>query len=175
MLIVLGIIIAAILVGAGLYLYGPAELREAPPVEQADAAPVLIEEGAGPVEFSVLAEGPRASLPARKNYAVYDAEEFVRLWALAYGDDVPPLPGVDFDTHYVIGAFAGEKPTGGYGIDITGVEDSGNVRTVSMTLSRPGQGCIVTQAATSPFQFIVLPITDREHEREEREEVSSCR
>lgn len=174
MLIVLGICLAAILVGAGLYFYGPSELREAQVLEGTEAS-ALGADQAVPVSFTVLAEGTNASgVSERKNYAVYTEEDFARLWAMAYGTDGQAMPSIDFDSQYVIGVFAGQKPTGGHTIEVASITDASSIRTVSMALTRPGEGCMTLQALTSPFQLIAVPVSDRELARTETEVEASC-
>lgn len=175
MLIVLGITLAAIIVGAVLYMYGPSALREMPAVANEASEPSFEEDGIGTVSFTVIAEGAQAvSAPVRKNYGVYDEAEFARIWKMAYGESGPPLPAIDFDTQYVIGAFAGEKPTGGHTIEITTIRDASNLRTVEMTLERPAPGCIVSQALTSPFQFVSVPLSGRTLARADSEVEVAC-
>lgn len=174
MLIVLVICLAAILVGAGLYFYGPSELRETPVLEGTEAS-ALGADQAIPVSFAVLAEGTNASgVSERKNYAVYTKEDFARLWTMAYRDDTSAMPSIDFDSQYVIGVFAGEKLSGGHTIEVASITDASSIRTVSMTLTRPGEGCVVSEALTSPFQLIAVPVSDRELARTETEVVAAC-
>jgi len=174
MLIVLGIIVAAILVGAGLYFYGPGELRETP-TREGNEASALSAEVAEDISFKVIAEGSNASsVAARKNYAVFDEGEFERLWTMAYGEEAPTLPSVDFDSQYVIGVFAGEKTTGGHAIKVEAITDENAVRNVAITIEIPSRDCLVTEALTSPFQIVVVPFSDRELIRTDTEVESSC-
>ena len=174
MLIVLGISLAAIVVGAGLYFYGPSELRETPVLNGTEAS-VLSADQAVAVSFAVLAEGTNASsVSERKNFAAYTEEDFARLWAMAYGTGGETMPSIDFDTQYVIGVFAGEKSSGGHSIKVASVTDASSIRTVSMALMRPGEGCVVSQALTNPFQLIAVPVSDRELARTETEFTVAC-
>jgi len=174
MIIVLGMSTAAILVGAALYVYGPSELRETPQLEGNEAsamgAGVVLED----VSYSVLAEGTNASVTERKNYAVYTETDFARLWSMSYGDGAPALPDVDFDTHYVIGVFAGQKSSGGHAISVSRVTDASDVRTVAVTLTAPEEGCMVTQALTSPFELVVVPVSELKLARTEETVTAPC-
>lgn len=169
--ILIGATAAAVALGAVLYMYGPNELREVP-VQGGVGA--LGADAGETVAFSVLAEGAHAAdMESRKNVAVYSADEFERLWRMAFGDR-SGMPEVDFDTQYVVGVFAGTKPSGGYGIRVERVVDGNGVRTVEMVITKPGPGCQVTQALTSPFQIIVLPFSDRQLARAEEEVEALC-
>ena len=172
LLIVLGICLAAIAVGALLYVYGPKELQQAPVIS--DDTQILVEQ-TDTVPFTVIAEDTYANAVAeRKNYAVYDEAEFQRLWTMAYGSAAPVLPPVDFEKDYVVGVFAGEKASGGYGIRVADITDSGNARTIGIDLIRPGAGCVTSQAITRPFQFVSVPLSEHALSRKDREVVTAC-
>jgi len=173
MLIVLGICLAAIMVGAGLYFYGPSELRETPSL--GNEASAIGADQATLIPFTVLSEGTNAAgVAERKNFAVYSQEDFERLWTMTFGPDTSAMPSVNFDSYYVIGVFAGEKASGGHTIDVASVTDANSLRTVAISLTRPGEGCVVTQALTRPFQLIMVPVSDRELARTETEVVADC-
>ena len=167
MLIVLVIVLGAILVGAGLYFYGPEEIRDAQVGPSASVASAQI-------PFQVIAEGESAAeVRERKNYAVYSEEDLEELWRMAYGD-TSTLPRVDFTQNYVIAVFAGEKASGGHDIEVADIEDTESKRKVSIALTRPGAGCMTTQALTRPFQIVVVPASDLELAREEAEIEVAC-
>lgn len=158
-LIVLGICLAAIVVGGALYMYGPDVLRENPLKES--GASVLGADLAEEVSFSVLVEGQDSQITERKNFAAYSSEDFQDLWTRAFGESAPALPSVNFDESYVIGVFAGQKPSGGHSIAVSRVIDENGVRNVAIAITRPGAECVTSQALTSPYQFIVVPFSDR--------------
>lgn len=173
MLIALGICLAAIMVGAGLYFYGPSEMREATVLEGTEAS-ALGSDQAETVSFAVLAEGTNASgVAERKNFAVYTKDDFVRLWAMTDAG-ASEMPAVDFEKEYVIGVFAGEKASGGHTIKVTSVTDASSLRTIAIELTRPGAGCVVSQALTRPYQLITVPVSDRSLARTESETEASC-
>jgi len=173
MLIVLGICLAAIGVGAGLYFYGPSEMRETPVLDNSEASALGADQEAS-VSFTVLAEGTNASgVSERKNFAVYTDEDFVRLWAMT-GASASEMPAVNFEEQYVIGVFAGEKLSGGHGIEVTSVTDASSLRTVAIALTRPGADCVVTEALTRPYQLIAVPVSDRSLARTESATEVSC-
>jgi hypothetical protein len=159
-LIILGMCIAAILVGTVLFFSpSPAPVQEnalpAGSDQSAGAGTAAIAKEAVP--FRVLDAGTDARMTARKNYAARDEESLARLWQMAHGDENIPLPSVDFANEYVIGVFAGGKSSGGYSIAVDAVSDYGDVRTVAATVSEPAPSCITTQALTSPYQIIAVP------------------
>jgi hypothetical protein len=58
---------------------------------------------------------------------------------------------LDFKKHTVVGYFAGSKPTGGFTVEIIGVDRKKEGATVKVRLWKPGKGMFVTEALTSPF------------------------
>jgi len=173
MLIVLGIAVVALLAGLAFYYYGSSGVQEGQVAENVQAS-ALSADAEEKIPFTVIAEGANAvDMSARKNYAVYDAEGFTRLWKMAQGEE-GDVPEVDFERDYVIGVFAGEQATGGHEIEVESVTDGNAVRTVAITLSKPGNGCVTTQALTSPYQFVSVPFSDRELTRTNTEIEVAC-
>ncbi len=172
MIVVLVMFAAAILVGGGLFAFGPSALRE--PVAFEGEASALSADVASDVPFAVIAEGNAESVTERKNYAAYTEEDFERLWVMAYGEEAEEMPPVDFDEEYVIGVFAGEKPSGGHGIRVESITDEDALRKIAIAIERPEESCATTAAVTSPFQIVTAPFTDRELARAETEVTVAC-
>ena len=107
------------------------------------------------VPFSEIASGTHSAVADRKNFLITSEEEFGKLWSLISATGTPPA--VDFAKETVIAIFAGEKPTTGYGVMVSNVEDSAHARMVSVTLTEPGENCIEGQAITSPYEVLKLP------------------
>ena len=60
----------------------------------------------------------------------------------------------------VVALFMGERPTGGYAIEITRVERADSGLAVHYRSKGPDQGAMLTQALTQPFHLIKLPRDD---------------
>jgi hypothetical protein len=69
-----------------------------------------------------------------------------------------PQEGIDFDKDIVLCVYRGQKPTGGYGISVTAVEWRNDAVTVSLELSDPPAGSMLTQALTSPYAIYRIGI-----------------
>ncbi len=54
-------------------------------------------------------------------------------------------------------AYQGQKPTGGYSIEITDIKRTGTVLAVTVSERRPASGSFTTQALTSPFVAVSIP------------------
>ena len=68
-----------------------------------------------------------------------------------------PLPDVSFDTRAVVVVYQGQKPTGGYSVEITGIKRTGAVLAVTVGERRPASGSFTTQVITSPFVAVSMP------------------
>lgn len=81
------------------------------------------------------------------------------VWRLAVGHmlPAPTIPVVDFDQSRVVAFFWGQKPTGGFGIQLLNTWLVGSTLRVELRLSSPAPGAIVTQALTSPFLMLEVP------------------
>ena len=72
----------------------------------------------------------------------------------------PPPPSVDFSHDMVVALFMGERPTGGYAIEITRIERTDHGLSVHYRTSRPDPSAIQTQALTQPFHLVTVPRVD---------------
>ncbi|MGE5541256.1 MAG: protease complex subunit PrcB family protein [Bacillota bacterium] len=155
-LIVGGVCVLAVIIGAWLFLTHPATRLLVPPGVDTPQASESRE-----VKFKVLDQGMNAKeITSRKNYAIYDASELADFWKKVHGDDGAPVPTVDFSKNYVIAVFAGTEPTGGYTISVDKIIDTGNTRSVSVVIGEPGAECTVIEEITSPYQLVVVPFSD---------------
>jgi len=71
----------------------------------------------------------------------------------------PPVPAVDFDAENVVTIQMGQKPTGGYGIELA--EPDATLKDgealIRLRWIEPAPGSIVTQILTSPCLIVSLP------------------
>jgi PrcB C-terminal len=107
--------------------------------------------------WDTLAEGGQATGVDQAEYAlIANSEQLLSFWNRAYGSQlsVPPLPDVDFRRETIVAAFAGSKPSGGYGLAVDGVTLEGSDAYIDLTESQPAEGAITTQALTSPWVML---------------------
>lgn len=161
-------------VGASLYYLAPS-----PQFTESNAAPSIVDNAPAKViqaiSFDDLDIGIHAAgVAVRKNYAAYSKEGLEKIWKIAHGTDGSPLPKVDFSKEYVIGIFAGQKSTGGNSIAVTAITETENMRTVAVTLTKPGAGCMVTQSLTNPYQIVTVPFSDATLTHSDTEVITSC-
>src|SRR5262245_47019071 len=72
------------------------------------------------------------------------------------------VPTIDWEKQMVIVVTAGAKPTGGYSVEILGVEAKDKTLTVRWKLNSPGSDSIVTQAFTHPAQVVLVDTAEGE-------------
>jgi hypothetical protein len=157
-LFILALCVVAILLGLFLFFYNPKDLTGQKGTDQSaqvGTATVTVT----PVVFTVLETGGNAleGDGDRKNIAARDQESFDRVWKMAHGAQEIAAPEIDFSKEYIVAVFAGQKPSGGHAIAVTKVEDVGDERVITVTLTAPGANCVVTDMLTSPYQLIRVP------------------
>jgi len=92
-------------------------------------------------------------------YIASTTDQLLTIWRLATGNQLPQpaTPSVDFSQYRVVAFFWGQKPTGGYGLQLQGTRLVGDTLRVTLRLNSPPPGAIVTQALTSPFVMLEVP------------------
>lgn len=101
--------------------------------------------------FKVLSEGSQSNVEKPFIFVARDAETYAQLQNIV--QDLPAANTVDFDSTAVVAAFAGTKPTGGYGVKITKTSQTNMIDLIS-----PPKGAMVTQMITQPFKIVLIPI-----------------
>ena len=83
-------------------------------------------------------------------------------------------PSVDFSREMVIAAVDQAEPSGGYRVEITGIEEIEGRLVVRVSKTIPGPDCIVTAVITQPFHVVRMAKSDLEPELVLSEETVSC-
>jgi hypothetical protein len=107
--------------------------------------------------YDVVAQGGQGSAPPRDTFVVLsDPDELRSFWSAvqATAFTPPPPPELRFDRETILGVRLAERPTGGYGIEVAGVERDGDELFVDVVLREPAEGAIVTQARTQPWAIV---------------------
>ena len=86
------------------------------------------------------------------------AAEFQTLWQ----QHAPgrPMPSVDFAKTMVVAVFLGSRPTGGFGVEITGVRTEGDATIVRWSERKPAPGQMASQVITAPSFIATVPRRD---------------
>jgi hypothetical protein len=68
-----------------------------------------------------------------------------------------PAPAVDLAKNMVIAVFLGSRPSGGYGVEITGIRTDGTTLVVQYAERRPAAGQVAAQVMTAPAHIVSVP------------------
>lgn len=107
--------------------------------------------------WEVLAGGNQAVGVEQPEYLLITNEgELLSVWNRAYGAQltVPPLPEVDFRRETILAVFMGQKPSGGYSIDVQDAALEASDIYVDVIFNEPAAGAMTTQALTSPWVIL---------------------
>lgn len=137
----------------------------------------------GAVNVEQIDQGQYGDIVEGTETVLRNEQEYSTFWMMMHADrdSVPDWPAVDFENQVVVAVVMGERPTGGYSVDVEEVmasEDGNQVR-VEYTETVPGDNCGVTHAITSPYVLAAVgtqdqPIQDEDFTFSGFEESRSC-
>ena len=115
-------------------------------------------EGIVSVSFSTVDRGFRSGVNERKLVIIKSEKEWEDLWRFHKRGFLPKqsVPCVDFKQDMIVAVFSGEKKTGGYGIEITKIEETREKGEVIVFFleTQPPSKAMVTQALTQPYHIV---------------------
>mmetsp|Transcript_7510 Transcript_7510/g.9626 ORF Transcript_7510/g.9626 Transcript_7510/m.9626 type:complete len:129 (+) Transcript_7510:155-541(+) len=116
------------------------------------------------ITFSTVAKGHNSGIKNSANEIIQSGSDFNELWRRHTSIFYPPpdVPPVDFLTETVLAVFRGTKSSGGYGVEVKGVEDTGDEIVVSCETTDPSPYDMVTMALTQPFHIVRTPKTTKD-------------
>jgi hypothetical protein len=109
-----------------------------------------------------VAQGQQSGFADPEYIVIRDAGQWEKVWDRLSAGRLPreKAPEIDFDQRMLLGAFLGEKATGGYAIRIDElVEESSSLR-ATVVVESPGPDEMVTMALTSPYHIVSVPKRD---------------
>jgi hypothetical protein len=110
------------------------------------------------LSFSTIDKGFLSPIKERKLVILKSEKEWGDLWRLHKGAFLPkqPIPSVNFKQDMIVAVFSGEKKTGGYGIEITKIEETREKGEVIVFFleTQPPSKAMVTQALTQPYHIV---------------------
>ncbi len=111
--------------------------------------------------LTTLAKGDASGIVDPSRTVVRDLPGWHALWTAHAGGDAH-APDVDFTTRVVAAAFAGERPSPGYAVEIGEPQREGASLVVPVSETQPGRGMIAAQMIVTPFHIVTLPRYDGE-------------
>lgn len=94
---------------------------------------------------------------AQRSDVVAGQAALQELWNRSCGGG--PAPVVDFAQRTVVAYFWGQKPTGGFRVEILNATAAGGTVTVRVARDAPGAGCVNAQVVTYPAGLATIPRT----------------
>ena len=165
-LILGGAIVVAIIIGVFVFLYGGSGVSNTS-LSSANENRLA----AVAVPFIELAQGVQSNISMRTNYLITSASQLEKLWKIVDTND--KIPNVDFTKNYIVAVFAGNEPTTDYAISVSKIEDT-DVRTVTVTLVKPGNNCLGKDLTTTPYNLVALPKTSLPFTHEDQAATTDC-
>ncbi len=108
------------------------------------------------ISFQTVVKGSRSGVREPLQIVIRSQAEWDALWKrhVSIETNPPPPPAIDFNKQIVIGVFLGEKPTGGYDVEIIRAEQSDGELVLHYREKSPLPGTIAIQSLTQPFHII---------------------
>jgi len=109
------------------------------------------------VQWELVTSGQQAtSVPRQSFRLIRDEAELRSLWNQLHGSQLtlPPLPRVDFSRETILVIMMGERPTGGYSVEVRDVTLEGGDLFIDVRLLEPAADAITTTALTSPWALV---------------------
>lgn len=108
------------------------------------------------VPLTTLAQGSDSGIVSSRRAIVRDVASWCALWADHAGPD-SVTPDIDFATRMAAAAFAGERASPGYAIEIADARTDAGTLTLTVREHRPAPGMVAAQILVSPFHIVTLP------------------
>lgn len=112
--------------------------------------------------FQTIEQRAMSGIDNKEEHIVSDDKQWATLWAKVHSNQspVPNMQAVNFNKEQVLAVFMGQKNSGGYGIEIKRVIDTGKKIVVVVEEITPPEGAIVTMALTQPFHIVKIENPD---------------
>lgn len=125
------------------------------------------------LEVRRIGQWTRTGISESRRLIIRDANGWAAFWSeLGMGQ----RPAVDFTKDMVVAVAAGQRPSGGYEIQVHRVTQQGGELTVEVLETAPGPNCMTSASLTQPVDVVVLPsVNVRSWSFLEQQEVRGCR
>ena len=110
-------------------------------------------------DVETLARGEDSRLVEARRFLIRDRQAFNAVWVAHAGPNAA-VPVVDFESRMVAAVFAGERPTAGFSIEVTGTRREGSQLVIAVDERQPDPTQVAAQVIVSPFHIVTLPRDD---------------
>lgn len=111
--------------------------------------------------LETLSRGDDSRLVQPRRFVIRDRQSFSAVYAAHAGQDAV-VPAIDFETRMVAAVFAGERPTPGFSVEVTGTRREGADLIVVIDEHYPDPARVAAQVIVSPYHIVSLPRDDGE-------------
>lgn len=114
------------------------------------------------IPFELIQRGARSAQTEAKNIVVDSKEVWQEVWnKTQVTTSVQTAPEIDFAKKTVIATFLGGKPHGGFGIEISKIQETPNQIEVYTIHYSSGKNCMNTQMPIAPFYIAQISKTEK--------------
>ena len=106
--------------------------------------------------LTTIAQGDASRVSEPRRIVARTDDEWRALWAIHAGPDAD-APALDMARVIVAAAFAGEKPSAGYALEIARADTTAGGVDLVVLERQPGPGAAFAQIITSPFHIVAVP------------------
>jgi uncharacterized membrane protein len=110
-------------------------------------------------DVETIARGDDSRLVEPRRFLIRDRQAFSAVWTAHAGPNAL-VPPVDFESRMVAAVFAGERPTPGFAIEVTGTRRDASSVVVVVEERHPDPALVAAQVIVSPFHIVTLPRDD---------------
>lgn len=107
------------------------------------------------MSVSTIARGDASRITAARRVIARTDDEWRALWAIHAGPD-GEAPSVDLTRVVVAAAFAGERPSAGYSIEVAAADHADHGTRLVVYEHRPGRDAVGAAILTSPFHIVAV-------------------
>lgn len=162
------LLLAVLLAFAGAVHAGEASDQSGAELSGAELSPICPD--CQPLPMRELASGYYTQHVVTKRFLLAKDEHRLREISRLIGTSLD----VDLERYMVLAVFMGERPTGGFDIEVERVVARRDHLLASVLNSSPGEYCAVTLAITSPYQVVAIPRYELPLRLTERDELLVC-
>ena len=120
------------------------------------------------LSIEAIDEGAMGAVAEERREVITDAETLGARWSALYShrSETPAAPVVDFEERVVVFASLGQRPTGGYRVELERAVYDEDRGVVELTLRevKPGPSCMVQQVLTFPYLLAAVEAVDASYE-----------
>jgi hypothetical protein len=126
------------------------------PSEKPESTVTTAEAPTTRLSFQTIDKGSRSGVREPLQTVVRHSAEWNALWQkhASVKPNPPSTPAVDFSKDIVAAVFLGEKPTGGFDVEIVRIDQTATAVVIEYREKSPLPGSVVTQALTQPFHIV---------------------